>query len=183
MVFVFSTSQFLASSFLILCLLIVHLFLSLCVYVEAFSLDVDFCLIFHYNTSNLEASCPGSSQVFDNYTSKQATQTQSSWSAHSHGFKSVMWLWIWLWEECWPCEQSTKRVRSAVSSCTVFGCCSIWLLVRASKHHLRTKSDTKFNLEVIHRIMHYSKGHINNDVQAITTDMIQGWIRETLGSD
>ena len=65
MVFIFSTSQLLASLFLILCLLLVYWFLLLFIYLEAFSIDFIFCLVFHYNASNLEASCDGSSQVFD----------------------------------------------------------------------------------------------------------------------
>ena len=95
-VFVFSTSQ----------LLILHSLLSwcslvpLCIHLEASNLYVDCFLVFLYNTSKLEASYVSSSLAFDNYTSKQATQTP-------------MWLecsisWIRLWEERWPHEQSTK---------------------------------------------------------------------------
>ena len=72
--------------------------------------------------------------VFDYSNLKQATQTQCSWSAQSHGFESAMWLWIELWEECWLHEQRAERVWSEVS-----GCCNIWLLVRASKHCLCTR--------------------------------------------
>ena len=49
-----------------------------------------------------------SSMIFNSCTSKQATQTWCSWSAHSCGNESVLWLWFWLWEEGWPREESAK---------------------------------------------------------------------------
>jgi hypothetical protein len=68
------------------------------------SLDINFSLVFHYNISKPEAMNACSSLVFDYCTSKQATQTQCSWSAQSCGLKSL--VWFWLWEECWPCHVS-----------------------------------------------------------------------------
>ena len=94
-------SQLLASSFHMLCFLDVHWFFFVCVYMGASSLDINFSLVFHYSISKPKASNACSTLVFDYYTSKQATQTQCSWSAQSCGLESLVWLRIWLWEECW----------------------------------------------------------------------------------
>ena len=77
MVFVFSTSQLLASLFCILSLLNVHWGSSfIYVYMEASSLDVNFSLVFHYSTPQLEASNAGSSIVFNYCTLQQVPQPQ-----------------------------------------------------------------------------------------------------------
>jgi hypothetical protein len=48
---------------------------------EASSLDIKFSLVFSYSTSKPEASGVDSSMFFEYCSLKQATQTQSSWSA------------------------------------------------------------------------------------------------------
>ena len=52
----------------------------LCIYLKASSLDFDFSLVFHYNTLKPNARSADYSMVFEYRTSKQATQTQCSWS-------------------------------------------------------------------------------------------------------
>ena len=93
MVFVFSTSHFVTFLFVFFAFFLFIGFSLFYVYLEASSLDVDYCLVFPYLTSNPEASNAESSLVLDYCTSKQATQTQHSWSVQSRGFESVVWLW------------------------------------------------------------------------------------------
>jgi hypothetical protein len=88
MVFIFSTSQLVASLFCILSLLIVRWGSSfIYVYMEASSLDVNFSLVFHYSTSQLEASNAGSSIVFDYCTLQQAPQPQCKLEC------TISWIW------------------------------------------------------------------------------------------
>jgi hypothetical protein len=63
----------------------------LCVYLEASSLDIEFSLAFHHNTSNLQASNANSYMILILNIAHQSKQHKSkcNWSVQSYGFKSV----------------------------------------------------------------------------------------------
>jgi hypothetical protein len=54
-------------------------------------------VVFHYNTSKPKVDSANSSSVSKHCTSKQATQTQRSWSVQWDLVDLI--VWIWLWEE------------------------------------------------------------------------------------
>jgi hypothetical protein len=78
-----------------------------CVYLEAYSLCVDFSLVFHYNASKPEASnqCRFFFGLCLLYTVASNTNIMLLECAIS---------WIWLWEEYWPCEHDAWCVCTVV---------------------------------------------------------------------